>query len=346
MNVQYTGLFKNNEEYLTTQQLGVLENAFKKWQDSAVRKNVVLSRKKVLLIFLLIRYTGAKLNEVLALDCSCDIDFKNNKIIFLNRGPKSESSTRKVAISKELSGSIHDIINSFDKDEKKDILSIDPGFVRKKFYERGKECQFPKKLVGPEMIRKARGAELLEKNMPFPAVQMMLGHNNSNMTASYVSFSQDDIFEVSKKFMEKESAQQSSARNSFFGKIKSIHHGDIQSLIEITAINGFEVKAIITNTSISRLLLKPGKFVAAEIKAPMVMLDKSENYPVLSAENIFQGIIRKINRGKVNSECIVDICDSAQLCALVSTERMDALNILENDSIWAFFNSYAVIIQA
>ena len=49
-------------------QLNRLEQAFRKWADSPRRPDLGSSRKRVLLIFLLIRYTGARLNEVLDLD--------------------------------------------------------------------------------------------------------------------------------------------------------------------------------------------------------------------------------------------------------------------------------------
>ncbi len=53
---------------LDTVQLTRLEEAFRQWLEAAARPDVRLSRKRIVLIFLLIRYTGAKLNEVLALN--------------------------------------------------------------------------------------------------------------------------------------------------------------------------------------------------------------------------------------------------------------------------------------
>lgn len=36
-------------------------------------------------------------------------------------------------------------------------LSVDPAFVRRKFYERAQACGFPKQLGSPEAIRKSCG---------------------------------------------------------------------------------------------------------------------------------------------------------------------------------------------
>ena len=55
-------------------ELAKLESEFRTWADNASRADVRASRKRILLIFLLIRYTGARLNEVLAIDPVRDID--------------------------------------------------------------------------------------------------------------------------------------------------------------------------------------------------------------------------------------------------------------------------------
>ena len=50
---------------LDSVQLRRLEQSFRDWARDAARSDVRLSRRRILLIFLLIRYTGARLNEVL-----------------------------------------------------------------------------------------------------------------------------------------------------------------------------------------------------------------------------------------------------------------------------------------
>ena len=86
-----------------------------------------------------------------------------------------------------------------------DRLNLDPGFVRRKFFERAQACGFLKRPRGSEMIRKARDVELMQVNMPLPAVQMMLGHSTPNLTSSFVSFSKGKIQHVARLFMERES---------------------------------------------------------------------------------------------------------------------------------------------
>src|SRR5512143_2293869 len=67
---------------LDTVHFNRLEESFRQWAEAAARPDVRLSRKRILLIFLLIRYTGAKLNEVLALNPFQDIDPDRQSVVY------------------------------------------------------------------------------------------------------------------------------------------------------------------------------------------------------------------------------------------------------------------------
>ena len=67
---------------LDTIQLNRLEQSFREWVEESARKDVRLSRWRILLIFLLIRFTGAKLNEVLVLNPFEDIDTGKSAVFF------------------------------------------------------------------------------------------------------------------------------------------------------------------------------------------------------------------------------------------------------------------------
>ncbi len=66
--------------HLDPAQLTRLEEEFRSWSDAPSRSDIRASRKRILLIFLLIRYTGARLNEVLTLDLSKHIDFSRGVV--------------------------------------------------------------------------------------------------------------------------------------------------------------------------------------------------------------------------------------------------------------------------
>jgi len=225
------------------------------------------------------------------------------------------------------------------------LFKVDPGHVRRKFYERAAACGFPKELGGPDVIRKSRAVELMQNNLPLPVVQRILGHSTPNLTASLVSFSDDDVHQVARFFLEKESRRKTSARNTFFGKIRAIHRGDIQAKVELITIGGDQITTVITNDSLGRLGLKAGTLITAEVKAPMVVLQKGDKEPKCSAENMFQGTIENISKGKVTTEYVVRIADGTQLCSLVTSESSRRLELSEHDPVWAMFNSFSVILN-
>ncbi len=332
--------------YLDAVQLNQMERSFRRWVEDSPRSDVRLSRRRILLLFLLIRYTGAKLNEVLALNPFRDIDF-NRRMVVLGRTSTSDSRLpRKVQILGSISEEIKIALDdpSF-KEYLGNLFKVDPGHVRRKFYERALDCGLPPALGAPDIIRKSRAVELLQSNMPLPVVQRMLGHSTPSVTASYVAFSDDDIQQVAKYFIERESSRKTSARNSFFGKIRSIQQGDIQAKVEMVTVGGDMVTTVITNDSLSRLGLKAGSLITAEVKAPWVILQKSDREPESSAENRFAGTIARINRGKITTEYVVRISDGTDLCSVVTTENARQMSFQKNDKVWVIFNSFSVVLH-
>lgn len=331
---------------LDTTALRKLEQAFRVWAQASPRADVRLSRKRILLIFLLIRYTGARLNEVLAVDPSKHVDVIKQVVRYRDIETGERSSQREVQISVELVSEIEGMINELAAaGETAWLLSVDPGHVRRKFYERAVDCGYPKELGAPHAIRRARAIELMQSNMPLPVVQRVLGHSTPNLTASLVAFSEEDVQHVERHFVEKESRRKTSARNTFFGKIGAIRKGDIQSQVELVTRGGDVVSTVITNNSLERLGLKAGSLIAAEVKAPWVILQKAQDQPRCTAENMFHGTVTKVLRGKLTTEFIVRIHDGTELCSVATEESRRKLGIKAKDEVWVFFNGFAVILR-
>ncbi len=336
----------DQQEYLDTIALARLEKSFRDWSEISIRSDTRLSRKRILIIFLLIRYTGAKLNEVLALDPFTDIDFNRQTVEFGRHLNKSGVRLREVQISEKLAEGINNMLSDPNfRIALKEKFFVDPGFVRRKFYERARECGFPKQLGSPELIRKARAVEMMQNNVPLPVVQLILGHSTPNLTSSYVSFSPDEIRQVTRTFIEQESSRKTSARNSFFGKVQEIRQSDIQAYIRLATIGGQELTAIITNDSLERLGLNKGRLVKAEIKAPWIILQKGKKEPLSSAENRFSGTVTRINKGELYTEYAIRIADGTELCAVVSTMDTQRMNLTAGSAVWALFSCYAVVLH-
>lgn len=326
--------------------LAKLEQVFRSWAEDSPRGDVRGSRKRILLIFLLIRYTGARLNEVLALDLSKDIDTSLGVVHYGNTRTRYNSSSRDVQISSELVWEIEKTLDDpVFTGAAGPLLQVDAGHVRRKFYERAAACGFAQDLGSPNAIRKARAVELMRNNMPLPVVQRVLGHSTPNLTAALIDFSEEDIHQVARHFVEKEFQRKSSARNTFFGKIGRVRKGDIQSQVELVTVGGDVLTTVITNNSLKRMGLKAGSLVRAEVKAPWVVLQKGHIKPSCTAENMFASTVVQILRGRLTSEFIVRIQDGTELCCLVTEESRRKLEVKEKDNVWVMFNSFAVILH-
>jgi len=327
-------------------ELATLEKSFRSWAEDSPRADVRASRRRILVIFLIIRYTGARLNEVLTLDLSKHLDVTNGVVRYRDIEAVENASQREVQISSELMSEIQETMNDLAVARETGwLLQVDPGHVRRKFYERAMACGFPQDLGSPNAIRRARAIELMQSNVPLPVVQRILGQSTPNLTASLVAFSEEDIRQVERHFVQKESKRKTSARNAFFGKIGAIRTGDIQSQVELVTLAGDIVTTVITNNSLQRLGLKVGSFIAAEVKAPWVILQKADERPVCTAENMFHGEVTQILRGKLTTEFTVRIQDGTDLCSLVTEESRRKLGIKEKDKVWVVFNSFAVILR-
>ncbi|MCX5882281.1 MAG: TOBE domain-containing protein [Deltaproteobacteria bacterium] len=299
-----------------------------------------------MLIFLLIRYTGARLNEVLALNPLQDIDPDRQVVCFGKTGTEKGRKIREVQISESLSTELRAALGDpLLKPSSSHWFKVDPGHVRRKFYERAASCGFLPAHGAPDAIRKSRGTELIQNNMPLPVVQRMLGHSTPNLAASYVEFSDEDIQHASRFFIEKESLRKTSARNIFFGKIRAIQSGDIQSKIDMITISGASVTTVITNDSLVRLGLRIGSLITAEVKAPWVLLKKGGNEPDCTAENRFQGTISRITKGKIMTEYAVRLEEGTELCSVITRESGERLGLRNGDPVWVLFNCFSVVLH-
>lgn len=322
-------------------QLKRLEQEFRTWSESGSGINRKFSRKRVLLIFLLIRYSGARLNEILSLDLTTDIDYQNQKIKF--RKYKSE---REVQMPELLSVDLQKILSEFQMQRPaSDFFKIDPAHVRRKFYERAETVGISPKMGTPEVIRKSRAVELMQSSVPLPVVQRIMGHSTPNLAASYVEFSEEELRKAERFYLDLESKRKTSARNSFFGKIDKVLLGDVLSGVEIVSIDGQRIYVVVTNFSQKKLGLIPGRLVAAEVKAPWIVLYKGSEEPACTADNRFKGSVVRILEGKVHAEIVVQISGNIELCAVLTEKSRKFLELNKGDEVWAAFNASSVVIH-
>jgi molybdate transport system regulatory protein len=328
-------------------QLSRIEQALRAWADDPRRPDLAFSRRRVFLIFLLIRYTGARLNEVLRLDLKTDFDPEKHRVLFRKGTGPSDRARREVQIPQLLSAEIRSIFRSLAPCHSgRRGLQLDPAHVRRKFYERAAAIGLPRELGAPEVIRRSRAVELMQGNVPLPVVQKILGHSTPNLTAALVAFSEEDMRRAEAFFVDRENRRKTSARNAFFGKIETIRKGDVQAGVEIATPSGYRIRTVITHDSLKRLGLKPGALVTAEVKAPWVTVQRSLKDAECSADNVLGGTVERIVRGKVTAEIVARLADGTEICAIVSAPSLKQLNLRPADRVSMAFNAFAVVLHA
>jgi len=102
---------------------------------------------------------------------------------------------------------------------------------------------------------------------------------------------------------------------------------------------------MITNDSLTRLGLKIGSLITAEVKAPWIILEKGDREPECSAENRFRGTIARIHDGKLTTGFVVRIPDGTELCSIMTAKSGRRIALRVNDPLWVLFNSFSVVLH-
>jgi len=185
-------------EYLTEHQVNSLTQAFQRWYDETKTRGRRRFRGRYWLTYLVLRFTGARLGEVLRIDDTTDIDFRNSdiKLVTLKRRSKSKKNhTRLVPVPSSVIAEIATYLAEFPEQRGK-VFKLDQGNFRRIFYERAKEAGIPKELGHPHILRHTRAVELLRAGVPITIVQDILGHSALTTTAVYLRISGQEAREI------------------------------------------------------------------------------------------------------------------------------------------------------
>ena len=131
-----------------------------------------------------------------------------------------------------------------------------------------------------------------------------------------------------------------SARNQFEGKVKSVEEGAVNSIVKID-VNGTIVTATISKASANELELKEGVTATAVIKATEVMVGKG--MLKLSARNQFEGKVKSVEEGAVNSIVKID-APIGQVTATISNAAVKELELKEGAPATAVIKATSVMV--
>jgi molybdate transport system regulatory protein len=141
----------------------------------------------------------------------------------------------------------------------------------------------------------------------------------------------------------KRMTMQVSARNQLAGKVIRIHKGAVNSEVVLQMQGGDTVTAIITNDSLGTLDLGIDTELFALFKAGSVMISTDLNSK-LSTQNRFQGRIKRISRGAVNAEVIIELKGGNTICSTITLAALDELRLVEDMETLAFCQANSIIL--
>jgi len=173
-------------DHLSRSQLHRLMDAFRCWNESAPTPYVRKVRGRYWLAFLMLRFTGARIGEILSVDDSTHIDFTQNEIRIVARTRSSgRNPARIIPVPPEVISGVSRYRSEFPRMRGR-VFTLDPGNFRREFYRRAEDAYLPRELSHPHILRHSRAVELLQAGVPLITVQQLLGHTLSSTTAIYL----------------------------------------------------------------------------------------------------------------------------------------------------------------
>ncbi|HKK32681.1 MAG TPA: TOBE domain-containing protein [Desulfomicrobiaceae bacterium] len=332
-----------NLRHLTSEQLKSLTESFRTWFREAESGRFEQARARIFFLYQLLRYSGARLGEILSVDETRDIDFDSGII----RITGEDGTHRSVIIPDTVT---RDLLNFLERGGDHGIRTtffhLDQGYVRRKFREQAERSGLPRELLCPQVLRDSRAVELLQGGAPVPAVRAMLGLGRSGVTERYLAMNEADMKWLMQGVLDREMRKKTSARNSFIGTVTGIRSGTIMSEVQMTTAAGYRLVSVITNESMHGLGVAPGRTLNATIKAPWVIVSREQDVGTTSTRNRLQGTITRINSGDISAEVVGILDDGSGLCALITDGSVRDLGLSPGDRVWFLFKAFSVILNA
>lgn len=341
----------NEPNFLTLEQMRRLDAAFAAWVAKAKGKRSVVSRNRTRLVFLLLRYTGAKLGEILAINDQKDFVLACRKVLLGGGRDTDAKPRREVYLPGELHAELKQLLRDPDyTPHRGGIFHLDQGYVRRVIYDRASEAGIPKNLANPNTLRRSRAVELLQNGVPLTVVQRILGHLTANSTAAFLDLPEEEQKRLEKHFLDRENRRAAGQYNTFFGKIAAIEAGEIQSRLTVRTLGGHDLTAVISTKSLEALGLRQGGLATVRVKGALLALaDAAEaglepdTHP---AENRFRGVVERVTRGADAAEVVAALADGTRISATLGLDALAEMRFCQGDGVTVLVSAFSVIVSA
>jgi len=189
-------------KYLSEEELNRLTGSFQAWFDQAQGKTRRI-RGRYWLVFLMARYTGARISEVLKIarisevlkiDDTIDIDFRGSRIQLWTLKRKKPFK-RTVAVPPIVTTEVATYLAEWPT-----MRGMAFGLARQNFFTKlktiGSQTGISKNKLHPHALRHSRAMEMVSANVPLNIIQQVLGHSSILNTAVYLQISGRDAEQI------------------------------------------------------------------------------------------------------------------------------------------------------
>ncbi len=180
-------------KYLSEEELNRLTGSFQAWFDQAQGKTRRI-RGRYWLVFLMARYTGARISEVLKIDDTVDIDFRGSRIQLWTLKRKKPFK-RTVAVPPTVTTEVATYLAEWPN-----MRGVVFGLARQNFFTKlktiGSQTGISKNKLHPHVLRHSRAMEMVSANVPLNVIQQVLGHSSILNTAVYLQISGRDAGQI------------------------------------------------------------------------------------------------------------------------------------------------------
>jgi integrase len=175
--------------HLTRAQIEDLMKVFQDWYESAPTAFARRVRGRYWMAFLCLRFTGARIGEILRINDITDIDYPHGEILIAV--DTDARRPRAIPVPPYVTAILSEYLEEFPAMRGK-VFALDQGNFRREFYRRAEEAEIPRELSHPHILRHTRAIEMVRAGVPLTVVQTILGHTVSSTTVIYLQQSKTD----------------------------------------------------------------------------------------------------------------------------------------------------------
>lgn len=321
---------------LTRDMLEALTVRWEQWEAESATPARKRVRARLHLVFLLVRYGGLRLSEVLELDVRRTVDGVTGMLHVPGGNARDVllpvSCMRHVRRIAALAG---------DDEEAARFLAFDEGFLRKKFYAVAAALDIAPALAGPRALRHARGMELLELHVPIALVRKFLGLQKPSQLGAFLDFGEGAARNLLARQMRSRHAHtEHENENIFVGMVEDVRVGMRAAEVEVVTFGDIRLVAQCDLALMRRLELRENQVISLRVASGGMVL--STEPVATSLRNRVVGRVASLHADAVECFVGVDLADGTTLRAELERAAVAPLHLYEGRRVHVGFSARAV----